>query len=50
MEELTNWLNTNKIQYKIVEDDLIEIPGFGLAFFQDMENVNSIFDMTIMQN
>ena len=43
MEELTNWLNTNKIQYKIVEDDLIEIPGFGLAFFQDMENVNSIF-------
>lgn len=43
MEELINWLITNKIKHQIVEDDLIAIPGFGLAFFQDMENVNSIF-------
>lgn len=43
MEELLRWLETNKIQYKVVEDDLLDIPGFGRAFFQDMGNVNSIF-------
>lgn len=43
MEELLRWLEANKIQYTVVEDDLLDIPGFGRAFFQDMENVNSVF-------
>ena len=45
IEELYQWLETNKIQYTTVDPDVIEIPGFGKAFFQDTEksNYNSIF-------
>lgn len=43
MQELLDWLNANKIQHIAVEDDLVKIPDFGLVFFQDMENVNSLF-------
>lgn len=43
MDELLNWLIANKIQYKKVDEDVVEITGLGLIFFQDMEKVNSIF-------
>lgn len=43
MQELLEWLKANKIQHSVVEDDLIDIPGFGLAFYQNMDKVNTIF-------
>ena len=43
MEELLNWLTANKIQHKQVDEDVVEITGLGLMFFQDMEKINSIF-------
>lgn len=43
MQELYSWLETNKIRYNPVDDEVIEIVGMGLAYVQDMEIVNSIF-------
>lgn len=43
MDELLGWLIANKIQHKQVDEDVVEIIGLGLMFFQDMEKVNSIF-------
>lgn len=45
IEGLYEWLAINKIQYSIVDPDVIEIPEFGKAFFQDTEkgSYNSIF-------
>lgn len=45
INDLYEWLNTNKIQYSIIDSDVIEIPEFGKAFFQDTEKstYNSIF-------
>ncbi len=43
--ELYDWLDTNKIRYSIVDSDVIEIMGFGKAYFQDTQrsSYNSIF-------
>lgn len=45
IEELYQWLTVNKIQFKPIDEDVVEIPGFGKAFFQNTErsNYNSIF-------
>lgn len=45
IEELYGWLGANKIQYSIVDSDVIEIPGLGKAYFQDTQRstYNSIF-------
>lgn len=43
MEELTEWLEANKIQYNIIDNEVIEIVGMGQAFFEDTEKINSIF-------
>lgn len=43
--ELYEWLEKNKIQYAQVDSDVINIPGFGKAYFQDTQRAtyNSIF-------
>lgn len=45
IEGLYEWLETNKIQYSVVDSDVIEIPEFGKCFFQDTEKAafTSIF-------
>lgn len=45
IEELCAWLEVNKIQYAVVDEDVIDIPGFGKLFFQNTEKAsyNSIF-------
>lgn len=43
MEELTKWLETNKIQYRILDNEVIEITGMGKLFYEDTEQINSIF-------
>ena len=43
MDELKEWLERNKIRYSILDDEVIEIPGMGKLFYEDTEQVNSIF-------
>ncbi len=43
MEELKNWLNANKIVFKQVDDEVVEIEGFGKMFLADLSGVQSIF-------
>lgn len=42
---LYEWLDHNKIQYNIVDSDIVEIPDFGKVYYQDTErsSYNSIF-------
>lgn len=43
IQGLYEWLDANKIQYKAVDDETIEIIGLGKVYVQDMDNVNSLF-------
>ena len=43
MKELIEWLVTNKISYKVIDDEVIEIIGFGKMFFEDTDKIQSIF-------
>lgn len=43
MNELIQWLEANKIQHNIIDDEVIEIPGMGKLLFEDTNKVNSIF-------
>jgi DNA polymerase-3 subunit alpha len=43
MKELTEWLTNNKISYQTIDDEVIEINGFGKVFFEDMSKKQSIF-------
>ncbi len=42
-EELIQWLDTNKICYNVIDDDVIEVEGFGKMYFEDTDLVKSIF-------
>ena len=50
--ELYEWLDINKIQYSIVDSDVVDIPGLGKAYFQDTQrsSYNSIFRKDIDGN
>lgn len=45
IKELYCWLEANKIQYNILDTDVVEITGLGKAYFQDTQKAtyNSIF-------
>ena len=42
-EELITWLKTNKIQHQIIDDDVVEIIGFGKMYYEDTDMIKSIF-------
>ncbi len=42
-KELTNWLNANKIRFQIIDDDVIEVAGFGKMYYEDTDLIKSIF-------
>jgi len=42
-EELIVWLKSNKIRYREVDDDVIEIIGFGKMYYEDANLLKSIF-------
>lgn len=42
MNELIEWLISNKIQHQVIDDEVIEIIGFGKMFYQDMSKMNSV--------
>ena len=43
MNELIKWLEDNKITYNLIDNEVIELPDFGKMFFEDTENMKSIF-------
>lgn len=45
IEELYEWLDKNKIQYTIIDSEVIDIVGFGKVYFQNTEKASytSIF-------
>lgn len=43
MDELIKWLESNKIQYEVIDEEVIDIIGMGEMFFEDTEKINSIF-------
>lgn len=43
MEELIEWLKTNKIEYTEVDDDVISINGIGEMYYEDVSKLKSIF-------
>lgn len=46
MEELTKWLDDNKIVYQVIDKDVIEIPGMGKLYYENTEKMNSIFRLS----
>ena len=40
MEELTEWLDANKISFKMIDNEVIEIEDFGKMFLADLSGVN----------
>ena len=42
IDELIYWLNSNYIQFKL-EDDIVEIKGFGKVYIHDLEKEVSLF-------
>ena len=43
MEELTAWLDANRIAYRQIDDEVVEIEDFGKVFLADLSGVSSIF-------
>lgn len=43
MNELIEWLKANKIQYSIVDSEVLELPGLGQVYVEDTSKLNSIF-------
>ncbi len=43
MNELIEWLQANKIQYNIIDNEVIELPGLGQVYYENTEKLNSIF-------
>lgn len=42
-DDLIIWLKNNKIRHQIIDDDVIEIIGFGKMFYEDTSMLKSVF-------
>ncbi len=43
MQELTQWLDAQNIDYTVIDDEVVNIPNFGKMFLADLSGVDSIF-------
>lgn len=43
MNKLTAWLDSQRIQYFLLDNEVVEIPGLGKMFLADLSGVKSIF-------
>lgn len=43
MNELSAWLDSQQIQHTVIDDEVVDVPGFGKLFRADMSGVKSIF-------
>lgn len=47
--ELLEWLDANKIQYEILDDEVVNVEGLGKMYYEDTNLISSIF-RTDLQN
>lgn len=43
MQELTQWLDTQNIDYMVIDNEVVDIPNFGKMFLADLSGVETIF-------
>lgn len=43
MQELTQWLDAQNIDYSVIDDEVVDIPNFGKMFLADLSGVETIF-------
>ena len=43
IDELIEWLKTNKIEYKEVDNEVLTVAGLGDVYYEDTEQIKSIF-------
>lgn len=43
MQELTQWLDAQNIDYTVIDDEVVDIPNFGKMFLADLSGVETIF-------
>ncbi len=43
MQELTQWLDAQNIDYTVIDDEVVDIPNFGKMFLADLSGVGTIF-------
>ena len=50
VDSLRKWLNVNKIKYRFIDNDIVDIPGFGKAYINDMGDLSSILRKNRKEN
>lgn len=48
--ELLEWLDTNKIQYEILDDEVVNVEGLGKMYYEDTNLISSIFRTDLQNN
>ncbi len=43
VEELLKWFDAQNIDYKVIDDEVVDIPNFGKMFLADLSGVETIF-------
>ena len=48
--ELLEWLDANKIQYEILDDEVVNVEGLGKMYYEDTNLISSIFRTDLQNN
>lgn len=48
--ELLEWLDANKIQYEILDDEVVNVEGLGKMYYEDTNLISSIFRTNLQNN
>ena len=48
--ELLEWLDANKIQYEILDDEVVNVEGLGKMYYEDTNLISSIFRIDLQNN
>lgn len=48
--ELLEWLDANKIQYEILDDEVVNVEGIGKMYYEDTNLISSIFRTDLQNN
>lgn len=48
--ELLEWLDANKIQYEILDDEVVNVEGLGEMYYEDTNLISSIFRTDLQNN
>ena len=43
MQQLSQWLDAQNIDYTIIDNEVVEIPNFGKMLLADLSGVESVF-------